>query len=158
MERVLAKKFDTVDDWNDLIVWLRSHSVNVPSFVTIAEMDEVVLKFMRQNFTDEVVEEAKKLAEGEHKHDKKAPLYIKIMKKIQEKGVDYIAEEHARISNIQEESGLMPEKRALNQDKINILEEFNRCTEGYQPPEEEQSVFDELEGVRIINNAVESMS
>merc|ERR1719295_1961070 len=79
-----------------LITWLRRQGVKIPSIGTIEELD--------------VLAEAKTLADGEFKEDKKAAVYVKIMQKILEKGKDYPATEAKRVTKIAE-GKLAPEKK-----------------------------------------------
>merc|ERR1711912_203081 len=97
--------------------------IKMPAIGSIAEMDELVKSFMTGGMKDADVDAAKKLAEGEHKNDNKAPLYVKIMEKVKSKGADYISTELARVQKIL--SGkITPEKQAEMNDKVKILNVF----------------------------------
>jgi len=70
----------------DLLVrWLRRHQIAIPSLGTIEELDILAQKFMQDPKDAGLVAEAKKFAE--ENSDKKAAVYVKIMQKIQEKGL-----------------------------------------------------------------------
>lgn len=107
----------------NLIIWLRSNGVRMPSIGTIAELDEVASKFMKDGLKDSYIEEAKKLVEGDHKNDKKAPVYLKIMQKIKEKGETYVSTETARVHKVMK-GKVTPEKQAEMSDKLKILNAF----------------------------------
>jgi len=105
-----------------LITWLRRQGVKIASIGTIEELDVLAEKFM-QDPSDSVVAEAKTLADGEFKEDRKAAVYVKIMQKILEKGKDYPATEAKRVTKIAE-GKLAPEKKAELEEKIKILGVF----------------------------------
>merc|ERR1719362_1155430 len=84
---------------DNLILWLRTNGVKMPSIGTIAELDEIAAQFMKEP-KQTVLDEAKKLAEGDHKNDKKAPVYVKIMQKVLEKGAGYIQAELERVKKL----------------------------------------------------------
>lgn len=106
----------------NLNLWLRRNGVKMPSIGTISELDDIVKSFMKDK-KDSDVEAAKKLAEGEFKNDKKAPIYVKTMQKIKEKGADYVQTELTRVRKIL--SGkITPEKAAELNEKVKILNVF----------------------------------
>lgn len=108
--------------------WLRKNKIKMPAVGTIAELDEVVKKFMKGGFKDTEIAEAKKLAEGDYKNDKKAAIYVKIMEKVKEKGEAYIKTEATRVEKIV--SGkVTPEKKAEMSDKLKILTIFGEKDE-----------------------------
>lgn len=106
----------------NLALWLRTLGVKMPSVGTIAELDEVAKKFMK-DLSPALIEEAKKLADGEHANDKKAQIYVKAMEKVREKGVGYVEGELARIKRIMA-GKITPEKMAEMTDKQRILNVF----------------------------------
>merc|ERR1712146_532692 len=106
-----------------LALWLRMNGMKMPAIGTIAELDELVKSFMTGGMKDADVDAAKKLAEGEHKNDKKAPIYVKIMEKVKAKGVDYISTELARVQKILT-GKISSEKQAEMNDKVKILNVF----------------------------------
>eukprot|EP00440_Ansanella_granifera_P064191 gb/GFBE01069592.1/.p1 GENE.gb/GFBE01069592.1/~~gb/GFBE01069592.1/.p1 ORF type:complete len:244 (+),score=92.22 gb/GFBE01069592.1/:1-732(+) len=103
--------------------WLRRQQVKIPSIGTIEEFDELAKKFMKESFSDAVLAEAKKLAEGQFSSDRKAAIYVKIMEKIKEKGEDYVSSELKRVSKIAE-GKVAPGKKAELEDKIKVLGVF----------------------------------
>lgn len=103
--------------------WLRRKGVRMPSVGTITEMDEIVKKFLKGGMAPAEIEAVKKLADGDFKNDKKAPMYVKIMEKIKEKGVEYIKTETARVEKIMG-GKLTPEKKTELSDKMKILNVF----------------------------------
>jgi len=107
----------------NLIIWLRQNGVRMPSAGTITELDEVVKRFLNEGMKDEDLQAAKALAEGDHKNDKKAPVYVKIMEKVKAKGNDYVQTELARVQKIMA-GKLNEEKKAEMADKIKILNVF----------------------------------
>jgi len=60
---------------------------------------------------------------GEHKEDKKAPIYVKAMQKVMEKGAGYIQTESERVKKIMA-GKLTPEKKEELSDKLKILTVF----------------------------------
>mmetsp|Transcript_41569 Transcript_41569/g.86834 ORF Transcript_41569/g.86834 Transcript_41569/m.86834 type:complete len:244 (+) Transcript_41569:65-796(+) len=103
-----------------LVTWLRRQSIKIPSVGTIEELDMLARKFMQEGFPAGLIDEAKALAEGEFKADRKAPMYVKIMQKILEKGEGYPAAELTRVGKIAD-GKIAPEKKAELEDKIKIL-------------------------------------
>lgn len=107
----------------DLSTWLRRNQVKMPAIGTIAEMDELVKKFLKEGLGDDHIAEAKKLADGQFRADKKAPIYVKMMEKVKEKGETYIETETNRITKLME-GKLTPDKMAELNEKIKILHVF----------------------------------
>jgi len=105
-----------------LVLWLRTNGVKMPSIGTIAELDEVAKRFMQEPKQADL-DEAKKLAEGDHKNDKKAPIYVKIMQKVLEKGTGYVQTEVERVKKIMA-GKVTPQKKDELQDKLKILNIF----------------------------------
>merc|ERR1712151_874053 len=58
----------------------------MPAIGTIAELDEIVQKFLKESLSDTHIEAAKKIVEESYKTDKKAQMYLKIMEKVKAKG------------------------------------------------------------------------
>merc|ERR1712062_634150 len=106
-----------------LSTWLHQHGINVPAVGTITALDEVAKRVMKDGLKDTDLEEAKKLANGEYKDNKKAQIYVKIMEKVQDKGVEYIEKETARIRKIMV-GQMSPEKSQDMKDKLSILRVF----------------------------------
>lgn len=107
----------------NLAQWLRIQGIKMPSVGTIAELDEVVEQFMKGGASDSDLSKAEKLAAEDHKNDAKAPIYVRIMKKIKEKGTDYIATEKLRVQKLLG-GKLTPEKKTEMSDKMKILNVF----------------------------------
>lgn len=107
----------------NLITWLKVNGIRVPSVGTIPELNEVATAFMTGGFSASEIEKAKKLAAGEFKDDPKAPVYVKVMEKVKEKGADYLDKEIARVTKIM--SGkITEEKEAELKTKKSILNIF----------------------------------
>lgn len=117
------EKYDGKVTAEDLSAWLRRKGVKMPSIGTIAEMDDIVKRYLKEGLKDAEVEAAKKLADGEHKNDKKAAIYVKIMEKVKEKGVEYIKTETARVEKIMQ-GKLTSEKQSELSDKMKIMNIF----------------------------------
>merc|ERR1719450_896056 len=98
----------------------------MPAIGTIAEMDVLAKRFLKDgSFPESIISEAQKLADGEYSADRKAPMYVKIMQKIKEKGEAYVASESARVTKLMD--GKMAEgKKAEMSDKLKILGQFNK--------------------------------
>lgn len=107
----------------DMAAWLRQQKVQIPSIGTIAELDEIAQKFLKDGLSDSHIKEAKKLVEESFKTDKKAQLYIKIMEKVKAKGEGYVAEETKRVTKMLE-GKIAEEKKAEFNDKIKVLNAF----------------------------------
>mmetsp|Transcript_10051 Transcript_10051/g.26714 ORF Transcript_10051/g.26714 Transcript_10051/m.26714 type:complete len:293 (-) Transcript_10051:138-1016(-) len=105
---------------SDISSWLRRKGLKVAAIGTIAELDDIVAKFMRGGLADAEIEAAQELAETTFKDDAKAPLYVKIMKKIKEKGEGYLATETARLEKIMA-GQVADHKRTELADKTRIL-------------------------------------
>merc|ERR1711976_239847 len=85
--------------------------------------------FLKGGLKDSHVEDAKKLAAGDtYKEDRKAPMYIKIMQKIKEKGEAYVATETKLLEKILG-GQVAEEKRAELSDKVRILTVFGEKDE-----------------------------
>jgi endoplasmic reticulum protein 29 len=107
----------------DMATWLRQQKVQIPSIGTIAELDEIAQKFLKDGLAESHIEDAKKLVEESFKTDKKAQLYIKIMEKVKAKGEGYVAEETKRVTKMLE-GKIAEEKKAEFSDKIKVLNSF----------------------------------
>mmetsp|Transcript_40473 Transcript_40473/g.77726 ORF Transcript_40473/g.77726 Transcript_40473/m.77726 type:complete len:241 (+) Transcript_40473:52-774(+) len=108
---------------DDIGAWLRRNKVRMPTVGTIEEMDVLARKFLKDGFSDEILTAAKTLAEGQYSNDKKAPMYVKIMQRIKEKGEGYIASETERVNKILN-GKVTPEKVTEMNDKLKILGVF----------------------------------
>eukprot|EP00929_Paragymnodinium_shiwhaense_P052257 TRINITY_DN26183_c0_g1_i2.p3 TRINITY_DN26183_c0_g1~~TRINITY_DN26183_c0_g1_i2.p3 ORF type:complete len:121 (-),score=51.91 TRINITY_DN26183_c0_g1_i2:332-694(-) len=107
----------------NMITWLRKQGVKMPSIGTIAELDEIAVRFLKEGMKDDDLAAARQLAETEYKNDKKAPIYVKTMEKVKSKGEDYIKTEIARVEAILN-GKLTPEKKAELSEKIKVLNVF----------------------------------
>jgi len=113
----------------DIGGWLRRQGIKMPAIGTIDDLDNIAKKFMKGGGkSDADIAEAKKLAEGDYKEDKKAPLYFKIMEKIKSKGDGYIATETARVEKILQGKLTEDKKNELN-DKLKIMAIFGEKLE-----------------------------
>ncbi|CAE7576734.1 Erp29 [Symbiodinium natans] len=121
----------------NMIKWLRSRGISMPSIDTIDELDEVVLDFLNEPSTRHV-DRAREL-EQKYRNDAKAPMYTKIMEKSLAQGTSYAADEVARVMKILE-GKVHPQKRAELSDKLKVLKVFAKmeacdvfqCPAGYQ--------------------------
>lgn len=102
--------------------WVRRFGIKMPSIGTIAELDDIAQHFVL-SLSDADIKEAEKLAEDAYKDDSKAPIYVKTMKKILEKGVDYPAKETARLEKLLG-GAVSEEKKAAFAEKLKILSSF----------------------------------
>lgn len=107
----------------NLVLWLRKNGIRTPSVGTIAELDEVAMRFLKEGLKDADIEVAKTLAAGAHKDDKKAPIYVKIMEKVKAKGEAYVQTELTRVEKLIT-GKISEEKKAELADKIKILNVF----------------------------------
>jgi len=105
--------------------WLRVQGVKFPSVGTIFELDEVAQRFVADGMKDTDLAAARALAEGEHKEDPKAAVYIKIFEKIKEKGAEYVAKETERVQKLMT-GNLTPEKAAQMNEKLKIMGVFEK--------------------------------
>lgn len=106
-----------------LISWLRRNKIKMPSVGTIAEMDEVVRGFLKNDMGATYLDKVKQLASGDYSNDRKASMYVKIMEKIKEKGHAYVDTESKRVTKIL--SGkVAEEKKEEMQDKLKVLGVF----------------------------------
>lgn len=91
----------------------------------IREFDVIVLKFIKTSDVDErkqLLKNAEELYE-QYKERRAADVYVKLMKKVIEKGDGFVKSEMARIENILKEK-LTKEKQTEMTERINILESF----------------------------------
>jgi endoplasmic reticulum protein 29 len=109
----------------DIAAWLRKQKIPMPAIGTIAELDEIVQKFLKEGLSDTHVEAAKKIVEESYKTDKKAQMYLKIMEKVKAKGEGYVADETKRLTKVLE-GKLAPEKKSELSDKLKVLHSFNK--------------------------------
>jgi endoplasmic reticulum protein 29 len=107
----------------NLRTWLKVHGVKMPAIGTISELDDVAKTFMKEGMKDSELAKARKLAEDEYKNDRKAPMYVKIMEKIQSKGADYVQQELARVKKLLA-GKITAEKKDELSDKVKILNIF----------------------------------
>merc|ERR1712217_123328 len=96
------------------------NKVRMPAIGTIDELDQIAKKFMKDNFAEEHLKAASALAEGQYSTDRKAPMYVKIMQKIKEKGEEYIPIETSRVTKLLQ-GKLTSEKKSELEDKMKIL-------------------------------------
>eukprot|EP00930_Biecheleria_cincta_P046484 TRINITY_DN32061_c0_g1_i1.p1 TRINITY_DN32061_c0_g1~~TRINITY_DN32061_c0_g1_i1.p1 ORF type:complete len:325 (-),score=77.04 TRINITY_DN32061_c0_g1_i1:183-1157(-) len=122
----------------NMISWLRSNGVMMPSIDTIDELDELAHSFM--DAPDAAYLDKAKSAAEKYPNDKKAAWYAKIMDKILAKGKGYAAEEIARLMKLLGGKLVAPEKRDELGDKLKILKVFAKvqacdmfsCPEGHK--------------------------
>lgn len=107
----------------NLVLWLRKEGIKMPSVGTIFELDEVAKRFLADGLKDSDLQAAKELAEGDHKNDKKAPIYIKIMEKVKAKGVGYVQSELTRVKKILD-GKITEQKKTELEEKVKILNVF----------------------------------
>jgi len=107
----------------DLVAWLRRNQIRMPTIGTIEELDTLAKKFLKEGLADDHLKAAKSLAESQYSTDRKAPMYVKIMQKIKEKGESYVEGETARVTKILA-GKTTPEKQAELGDKLKILSVF----------------------------------
>jgi len=82
----------------------------------IAELDEIAGKFVAAENKEELIKQAEKVEKGQ--------FYVKVMKKISEKGADYIEAEKARIEKMLGNGSFTPKKVDDFRKKLNILKAF----------------------------------
>lgn len=93
----------------------------------IKEFDEYASSFMkgakpeREGILKKAESKAKELKDDRQK--KSADTYVKVMRKVAEKGDEFVAKELERVSNIQK-GKLTKEKKTEMQSKVNILQSF----------------------------------
>eukprot|EP00933_Yihiella_yeosuensis_P040731 TRINITY_DN3509_c1_g1_i1.p1 TRINITY_DN3509_c1_g1~~TRINITY_DN3509_c1_g1_i1.p1 ORF type:complete len:243 (+),score=45.40 TRINITY_DN3509_c1_g1_i1:63-791(+) len=107
----------------NIVSWMRRKGVAIPSLGTLDLLDSVAKQFIKDKFSEEHVEAAKKLAEKEFKGDRKAPMYLRIMDKVKEKGQAYISSEMQRIEKMLE-GKIGAGKAGELSDKLKILQVF----------------------------------
>ncbi|CAK0865156.1 unnamed protein product [Prorocentrum cordatum] len=107
----------------ELAVWLRKNGIKMPAIGTIAELDELAAKFLADKGAEHI-KAAKSLAEWEFKGDRKAPMYVKIMERIRDKGHEFVKSERDRVSKIMQGGKISEEKKEEMQDKLNVLGSF----------------------------------
>mmetsp|Transcript_105915 Transcript_105915/g.306341 ORF Transcript_105915/g.306341 Transcript_105915/m.306341 type:complete len:244 (+) Transcript_105915:55-786(+) len=116
-------RFEGAVKVDELTLWLRQNGIKMSSVGTIAELDEIVQNFLQNGFADEHIAAARGLAESQYAADRKAPMYVKIMEKVKEKGKSYVAAEAARIAKILA-GKVTEEKRNELGDKAKVLNVF----------------------------------
>mmetsp|Transcript_87987 Transcript_87987/g.238593 ORF Transcript_87987/g.238593 Transcript_87987/m.238593 type:complete len:120 (-) Transcript_87987:175-534(-) len=104
-----------------LAVWLRKNGVKMPAVGIIPELDEVVKKYFRGGVQDSLLAEAGRIAEEQYPHDKKTLVYLKIMQRLKETGLDYVQKELNRVLRIVETGTISPKKEQELKEKIKIL-------------------------------------
>jgi len=107
----------------EIAVWLRKNGVKMPAIGTIAELDEIAEKFLADK-GEAHISAAKALVEGEFKGDRKAPMYVKIMERIRDKGESFVKSERDRVGKIMQGGKISEEKKEEMQDKLNVLGSF----------------------------------
>lgn len=106
-----------------IAAWLRRQQIGMPSVGTIFELDQIAKRFLNSGLDAKEIEAAEKLAKDKFSNDRKAPLYVKIMEKIKEKGAGYVESESKRVSKLLE-GKLPPEKSTEMNSKLKILGVF----------------------------------
>lgn len=107
----------------DIAGWLRRNKVKMASIGTIEELDALVKQFLKDGMQEGTLAKAKELAEGQYSTDRKAPMYVKIMQKVKEKGEGYVASESARVTKLLD-GKVTPDKKSEMNDKLKILNVF----------------------------------
>lgn len=132
-----AMRYPDATQAPNMIRWLRSYNIMMPSIESIDELDAVVNTFLQQPEMRHV-EIAKEIAK-KYTTDAKAPMYAKIMEKILDKGLGYPVDEVARVMKILE-GKVHPEKRKELGEKLKVLKIFAKleacdvyqCPSGYE--------------------------
>lgn len=120
-------KYDGKVTAGDIAGWVRRQGIPMPAIGTIAEVDEIVRKFMKDK-SKGAIDEVKAIIDKDYKEDKKGPVYVKIMEKVTEKGDEYIATETKRVEKIL--AGKVVEAKAAElNDKLKILAIFSEKSE-----------------------------
>lgn len=115
-------RYRGVVEANLMAAWLRTHNVPVPMPGTIAELDFLAKKFMK-DFSDSHIAEAKKVAETKLGSNSKAMTYLKIMEKVKAKGKAYIADEIKRVTKLSK-GQQAEENQAKLREKLLVLKVF----------------------------------
>ena len=110
--------------------FLRKYSDVYISFEDCLEtFDRIVDRFLRtedkkarENMITEAQNEKEKLRMPQDKES--AEIYVKLMEKILEKGVGFVAQENARVRNLLENPKLVDAKKKSMKTKLNILKSF----------------------------------
>lgn len=121
----------------NMIRWLRSKGILMPSISSIDELDGLVELFL-SDADPRHVEQAREIAK-KYSTDPKAPIYAKTMEKILEKGAAYPQEEVVRVTKILQ-GKVHPQKRKDLGEKLKVLKVFARleacdvyeCPAGYE--------------------------
>merc|ERR1719343_712027 len=113
----------------DIAVWLRTNGINMPAIGTIADLDEIVGRFLADK-GEEHIAAAKALAEGHLSDDRKAAMYVKIMERIRERGDGFVKAEKDRLTKILQVAKVWKDKRDELQDKLNVLDSFDLVMAG----------------------------
>eukprot|EP00927_Polykrikos_kofoidii_P073645 TRINITY_DN69666_c0_g1_i1.p1 TRINITY_DN69666_c0_g1~~TRINITY_DN69666_c0_g1_i1.p1 ORF type:complete len:264 (+),score=60.72 TRINITY_DN69666_c0_g1_i1:69-794(+) len=116
-------------DAADISGWLRRNKVLMPGVGTISEFDDLAERFVNGGLGDATLATAKELAETTFKTDANAAAYVKIMEKMQEKGVDYPETEIKRITQVLAGNVGTTKKEELN-GKLRILHVFKNARKG----------------------------
>lgn len=108
-------------------LWLMKNGVAMPIDSTIADLDKIAKKFMKDladsKKADATIAEAKHVAESLYGGNTKAQMYLKIMDKIKTKGQGYIADETARVKKMTESK--QPEQNLKKlKEKLGVLAVF----------------------------------
>ncbi|KAF6204124.1 hypothetical protein GE061_002464 [Apolygus lucorum] len=107
--------------------FIKSHTgIHVSQPGCIRAFDVIVLKFIKtkdEAERKELLKSAEELLE-EYKDKRAADVYVKLMKKVIEKGDEFVKTEMARVDNILKEK-LTKDKQAEMTERINILESFH---------------------------------
>jgi len=121
VEHVKYNGADTVADISD---WLRSRGVGISRAGTIAEMDDLVVAFVKEGVasTDKYVQAAEALIADKYPIPM-AKWYPKIMSKVQANGLEYITKEQSRVQKVLSGT-LAMEKRTELSEKLRVLVTF----------------------------------
>jgi len=119
-------RFDEEFKAENLKDFLKKKSgIYLPLAGCIGEFDELAAKFIEASADKEnIITEAESKVKGfNEKQTKQAEVYVKIMKKIYEKGSDFVSTEESRLKKVI--SGkLSKEKKQEIEGKLNILKSF----------------------------------
>ncbi|CAK9051302.1 unnamed protein product [Durusdinium trenchii] len=132
-----AMRYPDATQAPNMIRWLRSYNIMMPSIESIDELDAVVNTFLQQPEMRHV-EIAKEIAK-KYTTDAKAPMQLRHLTAPKDKGLGYPVDEVARVMKILE-GKVHPEKRKELGEKLKVLKIFAKleacdvyqCPSGYE--------------------------
>ena len=111
---------------NKLTMFLKMFFVSLGKPNTLENFDKLVAEFLKaetDKYDDFIARAEEAMSKTEEKDQKTAKIYVSTMKKIKEKGVEFVTSETARVNKLLKEK-VSDAKKAMFKSRLDILASF----------------------------------